>query len=352
VVQLVRANTQERLNSLNNSSQSQKESEEIIKNITKRKDGRYMWRRNIQGRIFYLYDRDKKKLEKKAADFNRKLLKNAMPTKVSRSFAVLAEEWMQRYKSNIASKQNYETVVKKYLSKFTQDISKITQDELQDFINSIKAPRMRDYAFNTIRGVFKRAYERDLVKKDISQFLEKPKNTQAEKGSALNLAEQRAVMMNLENCTVGKEILFYLMTGCRRAEALRVRPENINFEKRNIFINRTKNPRTKGYVPISSAYAEILRKDFDSMFKYGKDYYTNEVRKYFRSLGIMDKTLHDLRHTFNTNLYYLKVDDKKRQYYMGHSSIVMTQDIYTHLDPSIKRIDIINIYNTLYDAEF
>jgi hypothetical protein len=35
---------------------------------------------------------------------------------------------------------------------------------------------------------------------------------------------------------------------------------------------------------------------------------------------------------------------------MGHSSIMMTNDIYTTLDPSIKAADITAIYGNLYPS--
>lgn len=69
----------------------------------------------------------------------------------------------------------------------------------------------------------------------------------------------------------------------------------------------------------------------------------------------MNKKLHDLRHTFSSNLFYLEVPDKKRQYLLGHSSIAITNDIYTHLDPNIKKQDILNfikIYTLNFDPTF
>lgn len=55
-----------------------------------------------------------------------------------------------------------------------------------------------------------------------------------------------------------------------------------------------------------------------------------------------------LRHTFSTNLYYLGADDNTRKQYLGHSSIMVTNDIYTHLNPTIKKSDILDIYKDLY----
>lgn len=59
-------------------------------------------------------------------------------------------------------------------------------------------------------------------------------------------------------------------------------------------------------------------------------------------------TLYMLRHTYATNLYYLGVPDKERQVYMGHYSSALTNDIYTTFDPSIKKSDIVKLYNNLY----
>ena len=43
-------------------------------------------------------------------------------------------------------------------------------------------------------------------------------------------------------------------------------------------------------------------------------------------------TPHICRHTYATSLYYSKVDIKTAQYLLGHSSLKMTLEIYTHLD--------------------
>lgn len=49
----------------------------------------------------------------------------------------------------------------------------------------------------------------------------------------------------------------------------------------------------------------------------------NRIRLSFRA--------HDLRHTFCTLLYFRGIDLKSAQYYMGHSDINTTLNIYTHL---------------------
>ena len=46
----------------------------------------------------------------------------------------------------------------------------------------------------------------------------------------------------------------------------------------------------------------------------------------------IDFSPHNFRHTYATNLFYAGVSPKVAQYLLGHSSIQVTLDIYTHLE--------------------
>ena len=56
----------------------------------------------------------------------------------------------------------------------------------------------------------------------------------------------------------------------------------------------------------------------------------------FRKEAGIKCTLHQLRHSYATMLHSAGVDVKDAQYLLGHSSIVVTQDIYTALDKDAK----------------
>ena len=73
-----------------------------------------------------------------------------------------------------------------------------------------------------------------------------------------------------------------------------------------------------------------------------------QFAKITAELNIENAPPHSLRHTFSTNLYYLGVPDKERQAQLGHASIVITNDIYTHLDPTITKNDILELYGEWY----
>lgn len=315
-----------------------------MKHIRKRNDNRWEYRITKEGITKSVYAKTQKELLKKV-----KQLKPDKTIKNNITFLFLAKEWYTKFKQDIKSAYVYQLYINKYFQEkiFLKDISLITYQELQDFLLSIKGHRVAQYCYIIIKGVYNYALKMDYVKKDLSIILDKPKNKTI-KGINFTLKEQALILANLDKCKIGKEILFYLLTGCRREEGTSITRENINFEKLNIFIDGTKTKSAKRYVPISKAYAEILEKDIGKMFTLKKNQYSTYFREYLISLGIKNKTLHDLRHTYSTNLYYLGVKDKERQYYMGHSSIVITNDIYTTLDPSITKEDILKLYNNLY----
>lgn len=320
-----------------------------MKNIRKRKDGRYEWRKTINHVSYQKIHKNKKELEKQVRNILKRITITPIKT-TGTTFTELANNWFNLYKKDIKSSQRYKTYIDKRfatLEIFNQPIHKITYEQLQNFLFSIKEHRVASYCFYIIKGTFKEALKKDLIKKDISLLLDTPKNKTI-KGEHFTHNEQKLIIENLDKSDMKYEILFYLLTGCRRNEGKDLEEKDINYEKQVIFINGTKTKSAQRYIPISKKFAEILKTNFKNMFNYSIKYYNNHFKTFLESLNIKGKSIHTLRHTYNTNLYYLDVKDKERQHYMGHSSIVVTNDIYTHLDPTITKEDILNLYKDLY----
>ena len=62
-----------------------------------------------------------------------------------------------------------------------------------------------------------------------------------------------------------------------------------------------------------------------------------------------DVDTYTLRHTFATNLYILRVPEKDRQTYMGHSpGSTITNGVYTTFSPDVKAQNIYDIYGDWY----
>lgn len=318
-----------------------------MKNIRLRQDGRYEWRKQINGINYQKINKNKKELEKQVRILLKGQKETLKITQTSNTFINIAWNWYNLYKKNIKSHDKYENYIKSKFETnkmFNQDINKITYAELEYFINSITEHRVASYCYFIIVGVYKEAFKLDYVKKDISKLITKPKNKTI-KGNQFTIKEQKLILDNLDKTEIKHEILFYLLTGCRRSEAFNY---SIQEETSNIFINGTKTENSKRFVPISSKYLNILKENRSIMFKFKERYYNRKFKQFLDLLNIKGKSIHSLRHTYSTNLYYLGVSDKQRQLYLGHSSIVITNDIYTHLEPNVKKEDILNLYKDLY----
>lgn len=136
-----------------------------------------------------------------------------------------------------------------------------------------------------------------------------------------------------------------LCTGLRIGEFLAIDFNNINYQTRTIFINRTvdiKNNTIKPYTKTDSSTRHIIfLPEIDKYFKYinkqlkqGQALTYNSVRKFFKrqykKLQIK-RNLHSFRHTFISMAYYVGIKPKIIQCFVGHATIEMTMNTYTHL---------------------
>ncbi len=317
------------------------------KNYSKRPDGRYQWQKQINGKKYYLIKSTKKELEKEVKKLKTTLNKTNNETKEKNiSFYDCIINWFNLYKKDkIESSKRYETVINKYFPTFTMPIKELTKNKLQEFLNNIQEHRNAAYAYYIITGTFQNEFENKTIKENIAQFLKKPINKSKPREN-FTYEEQKAILDNLHKTNIAKEILFYVLIGCRPGEAKRCK---LDIENSRIFVNGTKTrENSKRFVPISKKYLEMLKQDFSTMFKYTTKYYTDKFTEYLNLLEIKNKTLYSLRHTFSTNTYALGATDKQRQYFMGHASIKMTNDVYLHYDTSITKEKIYKLYNNLY----
>ena len=67
-------------------------------------------------------------------------------------------------------------------------------------------------------------------------------------------------------------------------------------------------------------------------------------KKYDRIVG-RDLSAHIFRHNYACMLMYASVDMKERQYLLGHKTIAMTMNVYTHIEKSkVNAPNLLNKY--------
>jgi len=136
-------------------------------------------------------------------------------------------------------------------------------------------------------------------------------------------------------------VLIALHTGMRRGEILNLKWEDIDFDRRLIYIRQTKSGESRE-IPMSDVVLSTLsRLEATGEYVFSKD---GDRRRDLRTgfanalkrAGITDFRFHDLRHTFASHLVMSGVDLLTVKELLGHKTIDMTLR-YSHLSPSHKR---------------
>lgn len=163
------------------------------------------------------------------------------------------------------------------------------------------------------------------------------------------------------------------LCGLRRGECLGLKTEDIDFEKGRIYVRRqliVKNniiavsePKTHNsvrQVPLAPEVAEMIREQIqhneqrrtqlgdeynDGGWLICKEdgswlnpnYLSHHFRDFLASHGFRKIRFHDLRHTYVTLMLKADVPLKVVSSILGHSSIAITADLYTHVMDEVKQ---------------
>ncbi len=323
---------------------SEKEDNETMKYITKRSDGRWQARKTINGKRVCVYAKTQKECAQKL-----RALSNRKEYASQQSFYKFALYYLETYKKgNIADRTyaDYKGTVDRHLA-ITTSMNRVTLQQLQAILNKMPATRQREETFKLMRQIVRKAYEMDMIKKDYAQFLVVGKITKGVK-RALNIDEQIRLMSGLKDDLFSKRVIFYLCTGARPAEFATVKKSEIR--PGWIKINGTKTKNAVRWVKVSEKLTSMLLDQSVEFFKFDPKKFRLHLQRVAENVGIeYEIDTYTLRHTFATNLYILRVPEKDRQVYMGHSAgSALTNDVYTTFSPDTTADDIYSIYGDFY----
>lgn len=135
-----------------------------------------------------------------------------------------------------------------------------------------------------------------------------------------------------------------LDTGMRRGELLKQRWEDIEFNRKMLFVTQSKTPGGEGReIPLTErvhALLLALRRPKGLVFTF-RDLPIHAVKRAWKTAmrrsELPYRRFHDLRHTFNTRLMEAGVMQEVRMALMGHSSGQGVNSVYTHIELPAKR---------------
>ena len=326
------------------------------------------------------------KTMKEAKQAERNLLldveENGLPSNQSDgfqdpTFEELASLWLENYKTTVKPstfenvKSKVETMTEEHFKELK--LKKITVAYCQKVVIELsKTYVLYNHYLSVINRIFKYAVLMDILDSNPFDKVIKPKSRQTQrKGNFLTKEELKEFLKLAKTATLSYFFpLVHLMsyTGLRQGEALALKWSDIDFENKKITVNKTaarikekqtlQTPKTKNskrVISIDPTTLSILKswkKDqIKIYFKNGKHFegddnfiFTNQRAEwvhihnfipYFKRFVTDHKlkpiTPHGLRHTHASLLFSAGVEPKNISDRLGHSTVQITLDLYTHI---------------------
>ena len=313
--------------------------------FTLRKDGRYQASYTDDTGRHYLYDRDPERLWQKL---------NAPKDEKPVLFAQAADAWDKEHTEQISFKtaEAYVAPLRRIKAQFgDQQIEHISAADISAYLSALAK---KGYSRRTVQMhrdilnmIINKAIVDGLTRFNPVSAVHLPRNL---KRSVRELPPDAAV--EAVKSSTGPNALFAklcLYAGLRRGEALALRYEDVDRIHGVIHITKAvefvgnnphiKEPKTAAGVrdailldvlaaeiPASRGY--IFCNEDGSLLT--KMQYRVRWRNYCKEIGF-ELTAHQLRHGFATILYEAGIPDKDAQELLGHSTITLTRDVYTHI---------------------
>lgn len=321
---------------------TQKEEDIDMKYVTRRADGRWCARKTINGKRICVYGNSQREAMGKLQSV---IGKRSYEKHGSMALDKFAMWWLETYKKGNVTDKTYDLYLKTIKShiKLTTPMTKITTMDLQNLLNAMPLSRIRQEVYKLLRQIFRKAYELDYIKKDVSEFLELGKVTSKSR-EAIGLDDQRKLWNALGDDMFSRRVRFYLLTGARPAEIATVKKEELR--PGWVKINGTKTSNAVRWVKISDKLYKMLMGESPEFFNFDNKRFRQHLQRFCTVNNIKANVdVYTLRHTFATNLYLLRVPEKDRQTYMGHAAgSPMTNGVYTTFTPDTRPEDIKNIF--------
>lgn len=371
-------------------------SKELGVGLSQRKDGIYQGRyKDRFGKIKYIYGA---KLSEVKKELTVAIAENVQFTSIRDEIKLddWFNRWIEVYKKKSVrpnTLREYTHIYNKNISPFlgNRNINSFVKSDIQTLIDKIADDNYKYERQNKIKVIlndmFSRAIEDDLMIKNPAKGV-KLRADKELKAFALT-AEQQIEFLEASKGTFYDNLYnVALNTGLRPGELFALTPNDIHLDEGYIDVNKTlvyqkylddtcktfhiEPPKTKQsyrQVPINSECLKYLEKQFElkdivkhkrpkeqNNYLFVTSYntplnsqvYSDSIKAIVKQINLARSfddefplfSGHTLRHTFATRCFEAGVQAKVVQSYLGHATLKMTMDLYTHVTEERAAVDI------------
>ena len=320
------------------------------KTIKRRADGRYWCR---------YYDKNKKQHSVYGHTINEclqklkqalRLVENGHQISKTTTLGEWLNKWMELYKVNSLKPSTLEKM-RRLLPAFAplaaRPLNRLTTIEVQEFLNSVQAPRKRECLHVMLKDALTKAMKCKLLDNDLLDGIKLPKRIK-KRTVALTVEQEAMFVEACRQSNQGDLLLLCLYQGLRLGEALALTYDDVDFERSTISVTKsvdnlgnTTTPKTETSVrtiPMFQRTYDMLRRDGSGkLFTFSRKVYQNAMLRISKRLGFTNVSIHSLRHTFATRCAEIGISAKMTQQWLGHSTLDMTMNVYTHINTDFER---------------
>jgi integrase len=330
----------------------------------------------------------KKQAEKDLAKYINEIENNAFVDSSNMSFKAFLEYWLDNYVDvnlSESTKYNYRHMLESHVIPVLGSIAlkKLQPMQLQKLYNEkLKNGRidgkggMSTKSVNCIHRVIRKALsyalKMQLINTNVCDFVEAPK-IKNRSASVLHENDISSYIDIFKDTEIYLPVLLAISVGLRRGETLGLRWKDIDFTNKTITINQTilysskgivigkpKTTRSHRTILVSDSILDVLRgeqfKQLDYKEKLKEAYndqdlvcchadgtpifpttLSNSFSNRLKSNNLKVIRFHDLRHTNATLMLKSNIPAKIASERLGHASISITMDLYSHVTNEMQQ---------------
>ncbi len=362
-----------------------------------RKDGRWAGSINVESsdgkrKRKYLYGESKQEAQDKVNTALYEQKQGMLVTGPQLTVKKYMEYWLEEIHKptlRLGSYIRYRTRVNKHILPTLGhlQLQKLTADHIRMLYAQKTREGLAPATIRTIHSVLHKALEdalrADYVHRNVCDLVSPPRLTRRE-SHALTHDQAQKLLNTAKGHRIEVLLAVALATGMREGELLSLRWSDIDFANSSLSIQRTvsfypkhgfveNEPKTaqgRRRVVLPQIIVEMLkqhqirqderRKELGKRWHEHSLVFPNTIGKFqsvqhlttlfdklIKNAGLPDMHFHDLRHSAATILLSMGIHPKVVQELLGHSTISMTMDTYSHVIPSMQQ-DAMNKWDILF----